>query len=282
MANGAAICIGLNQVDPKHYQGWDGQLQACENDANDLAALAKSRGFAAKTLLTRDATRAAVLEALSGSAKTLVAGDLLLLTYSGHGGQTPDLNGDEDDVQDETWCLFDGQLIDDELYAALSAFAAGVRVFALSDSCHSGTVLKLNFDKVTHEASSVLAGPDGRRVLPYAVREMPVDTAQRTYWANKGFYDPILKADTATAKEQVKASALLISGCQDDENSSDGTFNGLFTANLLRTWNGGRFKGTYPDFHQAILKRMPPNQRPNYFTLGPRNPKFEGSVPFSI
>jgi hypothetical protein len=279
MAKGTAICIGLNLVDPKHYQGWDGQLQACENDANDLSTLAKSRGFSVTTLLTKSATRSAVLAALSASAQTLTAGDTLLLTYSGHGGQTPDLNGDEDDVQDETWCLFDGQLIDDELYAALGALAAGVRVLALSDSCHSGTVLKLTFDKDTRQASTVTLE---RQVLPYAVREMPVDAAQRTYLANRAFYDPILKANTAAAKAEVKASCVLISGCQDWENSSDGTFNGLFTANLLRAWNGGRFKGTHPDFHQAILKRMPPDQRPNYFTVGPRSPAFEGTIPFSI
>jgi len=31
----------------------------------------------------------------------------------------------EADAQDETWCLFDGELVDDELFAALGAFALG-------------------------------------------------------------------------------------------------------------------------------------------------------------
>ena len=54
----------------------------------------------------------------------------------------PDTSGEEVDRQDETWCLWDGQLIDDELYLELSRFAAGVRVLVLSDSCHSGTVTR--------------------------------------------------------------------------------------------------------------------------------------------
>ena len=46
-------------------------------------------------------------------------------------------NDFEPDGFDETGCLYDGELIDDELYAALANFAAGVRIFVLSDSCHS-------------------------------------------------------------------------------------------------------------------------------------------------
>ena len=57
---------------------------------------------------------------MRGAAKALKPGDLFFLTYSGHGGQVPDVTGDEDDKQDETWCLYDGQLIDDELYFELS------------------------------------------------------------------------------------------------------------------------------------------------------------------
>ena len=79
---------------------------------------------------------------MRSAAKTLQGGDLFFLTYSGHGGQVPDVNGDEADKKDETWCLYDGQLIDDELYFELSKFAAGVRILVLSDSCHSGTVTR--------------------------------------------------------------------------------------------------------------------------------------------
>jgi len=40
MPKGISLHIGLNAVDPKHYQGWDGVLQACELDAKDMAAIA--------------------------------------------------------------------------------------------------------------------------------------------------------------------------------------------------------------------------------------------------
>src|SRR3954451_18518769 len=112
-AKGLSLHTGLNGVSAAAYGGWDGPLAACEFDANDMAAIAKSKGMDSTVLLTKKATRAAALGALKSAAKTLKAGDLLFLTYSGHGGQVPDVNGDEDDKRDETWCLYDGQVIDD-------------------------------------------------------------------------------------------------------------------------------------------------------------------------
>src|SRR3954467_2544413 len=112
MGQGRSIHIGLNSVDPAQYHGWSGDLMACEFDAEDMAVIAESRGFAPTTILTADATADTVLGALQSAAEELTEGDTLLLTYSGHGGRTPDLEGDEDDGCDETWCLYDRQVLD--------------------------------------------------------------------------------------------------------------------------------------------------------------------------
>src|SRR5262245_53968609 len=131
-AKGASLHIGLNAVSGAAYGGWDGPLAACEFDANDMAAIAKSKRMKSTTLLTKKATRSSVLSGIRDAAKALTAGDFFFLTYSGHGGQVPDVTGDEADKQDETWCLYDGQLIDDELYFELSRFKSGVRILVLS------------------------------------------------------------------------------------------------------------------------------------------------------
>ncbi len=66
-------------------------------------------------------------------------GDIYFLTYSGHGGQVPDTNGEgESDSSDETWLAYDRQIVDDELYELWAKFKPGVRIVVLSDSCHSG------------------------------------------------------------------------------------------------------------------------------------------------
>jgi hypothetical protein len=75
------------------------------------------------------------------------ADDIFLLTYSGHGGQVPDTNGDEPDRKDETWVLYDGELVDDELHELYTQFKSGTRVVVLSDSCHSGTVTRAMYDR---------------------------------------------------------------------------------------------------------------------------------------
>jgi len=278
MKKGMALTIGLNAVDPNHYGGWDGLLNACEADASDMADIARSKEFSVKTLLTKEATRDRVSKAISDAAASLQSGDIFMLSYSGHGGQLPDLNNDEEDAQDETWCLFDGEIVDDELNALYAKFPTGVRILVFSDSCHSGTVIKAAYYNGTMGVrSSALESPTIR------YRAMPRDAALKTYRLNKGFYDKILRDHKLIdAQETVKASILLISGCQDNQYSQDGDFNGLFTSNLLRTWNDGQFRKGYRAFHKAIVKKMPPDQTPNYFWTGTHDKAFEKQIPFTI
>ena len=112
---------------PKQYSGWDGQLTACEFDANDMQALAKTQGFTKVTKrLTKKATRNRVLADIKAAAGKLKRNDIFFLTYSGHGGQVPNTGNDfEPDGFDETWCLYDGELIDDELYDCAEAIRQG-------------------------------------------------------------------------------------------------------------------------------------------------------------
>jgi metacaspase-1 len=228
--------------------------------------------------LTKAATRARVVAQITKAAKALKSGDIFMLSYSGHGGQLPDMNNDEPDGQDETWCLYDGEFVDDELYALWRKFAPGVRILVFSDSCHSGTVTKMAYYQGTATARG--QGVTSREVR---YRFMPPDVALRTYRKNKPFYDRILKVKVPPEKKAaVKASVLLVSGCMDNQLSSDGDFNGLFTAQLLKVWKNGAFKGDYKKFHKEIVKRMPPDQTPNYFWVGAANPKFVAQTPFTV
>ena len=278
MAKGISLHIGLNAVSAAAYGGWSGKLNACEADANDMEALAKSRGFKTTKLLTKAGTRKKVLAAVKSAATALTSGDIFFLTYSGHGGQLPDMNGDDADNQDETWCLYDGELVDDDLNLALCAFKSGVRVFVLSDSCHSGTATRAIERKVNgttfDAAAQVLRDANG-----VALRMMPPAYLLGAYYAQKKAYDKILKRPAPPAP---KASVLLISGCQDDQTSADGDFNGLFTGTLKNVWGNGAFAGTYNAFHKAIVAKMPASQKPALFRTGVANPTFIAQTPFTV
>lgn len=282
MARGESIHIGLNSVDPDQYGGWSGDLNACEFDAHDMAAIAKDAGYSTNLLLTRQATSQAVLGALHDAAARLTAGDQLLLTYSGHGGQVPDLNADETDQekQDETWVLYDRQILDDELYVAYAEFAEGVRIVVFSDSCHSGTVTKTGPPQPSGTAA-LAAVPLNPASIGARSRAMPPAVAQRDFNNRREVYGPVSER-RATDPDSIGACVVLISGCQDNQLSLDGTYNGLFTATLLTVWNGGLFRGSHLQLRNQTSARMPETQSPNFYVVGTRNREFIDSRPFTI
>lgn len=282
---GVAIHIGLNLVDPAHYGGWDGRLAGCENDANDMLALSMAQGFEASVIITADATAQAVSDAISGAAQTLQPGDVLFLTYSGHGGQIPDANGDEDDHLDETWVLYDRELIDDELWALYARFQRGVRIVVLSDSCHSGTVTREARYRDVHLPQTASIGAAGDVTAEQLrTKNLPYDIERKTYMAHKQMYDGIQRSlpPGGARRGEVGADILLISGCADNQLSGDGPRNGVFTGNLLRLWNDGAFEGSYRELYAQLSNLMPATQSPNYFRVGTVDESFDVQDPFSI
>ena len=236
---GYSLHIGLNTVDKNAYKPYSiPDLLGCHNDAKSMKAIAEKLGYQTQLLLDDQATSAQVVNSIVKTSLLLQNGDIFLLTYSGHGSQVLDQNKDEDDGLDETWVLYDKQLIDDMLFALLSNLPANSRLVVISDSCHSGTIV--------------------RNINPVKVTEKQEKLAT------------------------LKASGVLISGCQDHQYSYDGAVNGLFTEKLLKVWNDGNFKGTYKQFTTAITKLLPRQQRPNYLSFGAKNLKFVRQKPFTI
>ncbi|GGT71728.1 caspase family protein [Streptomyces lateritius] len=278
MPAGLSIHAGLDTVDPARYDGWDGALVACENDARDMARIARSAGFSETVLLTADATVDNLTAALREAAAKLVPDDILLLTYSGHGGQVPDVTGsdEEPDALDETLVLYDRQFLDDELHRELRGFAEGVRIAVLLDCCHSGSGIEL----------------PGAPLPETGIRMMPVPRQQRIYERDRGFFEELQRSLQEAAEEAAgpfgearaarEASAILISACQDNQLASDGPVNGAFTGALLDVWQEGAFRGGYRSFHRAIQRRLPATQSPNLHLTGSPAGTFLRQRPFTI
>ena len=283
---GIAMTIGLNRVGP-HYGGGAPPLRGCVNDARDIHTIARLQKFECMApLLDEQATSSAVMQGIRQAAKELKSGDIFLIQFSGHGAQIPDTNGDEPDGKDETWCLYDRMLIDDELARLWAEFAEGVRILMLSDSCHSGSVARGNTYMAAVEQGEDKeargdAGIDEKPVF----RFMPDDVVRQTYQKHKDEYNAIVDAlprSRGSDDEGIKASVLLISGCQDNQFSGDLSSNGLFTMRLKQVWGNGKFKGNYRAFHSQIVSGMPSTQTPNFYPIGQPDLGFWMQRPFTI
>ncbi|HEX8675391.1 MAG TPA: caspase family protein, partial [Longimicrobium sp.] len=135
MARGIAIHIGVNDPASNRHA----RLSLSEGFAWKMAELSHQAGYGAIHMLCgAEATREAVHALLSAAATALRPRDTLFVSFSGHGSQVPDANGDERDGLDETWCLYDGYLVDDDLMDIWRKAAAETRVLVVSESCFAG------------------------------------------------------------------------------------------------------------------------------------------------
>jgi metacaspase-1 len=99
-------------------------------------------------------TRANLMRALRWLVDGASAGDSLVFHFSGHGVQKLDRDGDEADGYDEALCPVDfedprgggGVILDDEINATIvRPLGKGVKLHAIVDTCHSGTILDLPY-----------------------------------------------------------------------------------------------------------------------------------------
>lgn len=121
--------IGLNHVSRAAYDGWDGLLSGCANDAINMATAAALAGFNVGWHAEETGTRELV-RGIFRDAKALGREDTLLVTFSGHGSM------------DEAICLFDGLLYDTELHQLIAPLVCNTVV--ILDSCHSGGMDRAN------------------------------------------------------------------------------------------------------------------------------------------
>ncbi|KAJ8444865.1 hypothetical protein Cgig2_029796 [Carnegiea gigantea] len=136
------------------------ELKGCINDAKCMKYLLINRFHFPESeilMLTeeeRDPYRIPIKQNIRMAMTWLVAGcragDSLVFHYSGHGSQQRNYNGDEIDGFDETLCPLDfqtsGMIVDDEINDIIvKPLPPGVKLHAIIDACHSGTILDLPF-----------------------------------------------------------------------------------------------------------------------------------------
>ncbi|KAH8112639.1 metacaspase [Phellopilus nigrolimitatus] len=230
-----ALCIGIN------YVGQDAELKGCINDAQNIHRFLIGRGYndGDIVMLTDDArnprqipTKNNILEAMQWLVRDAQPNDSLFFHYSGHGGQTKDLDGDEADGYDEVIYPVDfqqaGHIVDDDMhFIMVKPLPAGCRLTAIFDSCHSGSALDLPYI-YSHEGKIKepnLMAEAGQGVLglakSYAQKDM-----QGMFKGAMGLFKTAT-GSTQKAEEYSKrtrtssADVISWSGCKDTQTSAD-------------------------------------------------------------
>jgi hypothetical protein len=196
-----ALLVGIN------YTGTSSELYGCINDVNCIKERISSKGFTSintiTDLTTKKPTRGNILSEFKSLLINSQAGDLLFFLYSGHGSYDLDRNGDEADGYDELIVSSDSKGIsDDELKTIIQQnLKQDVTLFAMFDSCFSGSVLDLRYQ-----------------------------------YMDSLNYDKYTEND----KQAVTVgNVFMISGCTDEQTSADAVFNnkpnGAMTWSLLES-----------------------------------------------
>ncbi|KAJ4286643.1 Ca(2+)-dependent cysteine protease [Collariella sp. IMI 366227] len=232
-----ALLIGIN------YYGQKGELRGCVNDVKNVSSFLMERhGYKREdmVLLTDDQqnpvmqpTKENILRAMQWLVANAQPNDALFLHYSGHGGQTEDLDGDEEDGSDEVIYPVDfktaGHIVDDEIHHhVVKPLQAGVRLTAIFDSCHSGSVMDLPY---LYSTKGVLKEPNlareaGQGLLEavghYARGDMGSVASTVFGFAKSAFRGNDAYEHTKRTKTSA-ADVVMWSGSKDDQTSADAT-----------------------------------------------------------
>ncbi|CDK28930.1 unnamed protein product [Kuraishia capsulata CBS 1993] len=240
-----ALLIGIN------YFGSKNQLGGCINDVRTMSRyLHDYHGYAFGDMViltddTRDMrrvpTKQNMLRAMQWLVKDARPNDSLFFHYSGHGGRTQDLDGDEVDGFDDVIYPVDfqvaGHIVDDQMHDIMvRPLRAGVRLTALFDSCHSGTALDLPFVYRAQDGGikeyniwKESKGDAMQAIMGYATGNTRLMANSVSSVFSRFKNSNSSQADRVKQQKMSPADVISFSGCKDTQTSSDSSVNGIAT-----------------------------------------------------
>ena len=153
-----ALHIGVDIASPEAYSNFQ-NLFGCVNDSKALGKISEAENFNETVYLGNEkATREAIIDQIEQFSDKAVNGDIVFITYAGHGSQVLDVSGDE--PMDQVLVTYNGLLLDDEIDLFLCKFKEGVRVIWVADCCHAESNTRLFLDgsgRINRSLSSFIA-----------------------------------------------------------------------------------------------------------------------------
>jgi hypothetical protein len=242
-----ALCVGINKF--KHFPHF--ALNGCVNDAKDMGAVLKElMGFRAADIMTltdANATKANIMARLKSMVADAKAGKInhIVFSFSSHGTQTTDLDGDEPEGMDEAFVPFDiaqkgndwdpARIIsDDEFHDLFDTLPDDCLLEAYLDTCHSGTGFRALGMRPRYIPPPT-ESPVGKSAKVRGFSLKPKTT-------RKGKASRKNAAPDVDTKAKATKNIILWTGCRSNQTSADaffdGRYNGAFTYNYVKVMRG--------------------------------------------
>lgn len=220
--NKVALLFGIND-----YMGSQNDLYGCLNDVSDVEQKLKTEfpDFQIRKFEDSAVTTHRFIDEIKNVYNTIKLPGFLYIHYSGHGTQIPNIM--ESNKYDEALYLYNGALVDDNIWQLQQETPEGLTVLAKFDSCFSG-----NMNRGLTKNKSRFYKTPGIRVLNKAVRKFNITDSDK--W-------------------------IIFSGCGEEQTSSDAYFNnrpnGAFTFYDLKSFS--KYSTYYNEL--ATLRTYLPN-----------------------
>jgi metacaspase-1 len=210
------------------------------------------------------ATKKNILDAMKKALRGLTDNDMLYIHYSGHGSYQPCDSftaSSETDFYDEGWVPYDyetaGLLIDNEINRMVKTLDPDVNLLICSDSCFSGSVVRLNSPK--REYKNRFIPPPLHLLLNSG--ELDLDEYLNPKITKKDIGSTKLKSFIVDTKDK-QNNAILISGCGEHQTSADvyipeaKTYHGALTYNLFQILKESNWNMTYEKLILEVNNRL--------------------------
>lgn len=249
MPTGHSLHIGINGYDtfPIYKDLNVNRLEGCEADIKIMHQIALDANFKdtnCNIIRSSDAYLNTIDEEFSRLADEAKTGDLVLITFSGHGCQKPDRGEDEFDGHDECLCLKDGLLFDDLLFEFFKRFNAGVRIVYIADCCNSETNHKMS------DLNNIVFSFDepARRVRGIFKDIQP----QLVEYFEQDYQERLRKVREINSSKLLTAEMFKIAATSDMGKAFETSEGGYLTCAIKKIWESGNRGKNYQEFFQRV------------------------------
>ena len=198
-SKGLALLVGVgNPKIPNYYYP---PISKVSETLDDFESVLLRKNFKKENIerIENNPGAKEIIGRIKSITSSLKNNDLFVFYFFGHGDQRTDESGDEifADKKDEVLIARDREILDDEIGLILKAMNPNIRVVFIIESCHSGTLFKINGDVeyiVNEEIGKNLIDKLGDGLPNFIYMGATADARKKKKGIGAGFYTSLLSS----------------------------------------------------------------------------------------